>query len=167
MYKDKKIIFKLEDEQNIGIFLQYEDFKDNGEAGFQIKEKQIGHIQTPSGTGGIYTNAIQVCGISEAFGFWGCGLYAKPKIRPANDYTFRKYYCDEKGNPIMEQVKDIQLYFDEDTVRHNIENFSDIDCSRCYNEDCSCENDKMSSNAFIVKRADDIYDLERVRDKND
>ena len=37
--------------------------------------KIIGKIFTPSGTGEVEPNAIQVCGFDEVFDYWGCGIF--------------------------------------------------------------------------------------------
>jgi hypothetical protein len=38
-------------------------------------DELIGHIFTPAGSGEDVANAIQVCGFSEAFDLWGCGIF--------------------------------------------------------------------------------------------
>jgi hypothetical protein len=169
MYKDKKITFKQVNEQEIEIYLEYKDFAKPPLSGFQDKKKLIGRIQSPSGTDGIYSNAIMVCGISEAFDYWGCGLFGKPKVRK-DDGHFRKYYYNDKGEKIMEQVRDIQLYFDDDTQRCALDGLDD--CDRCFNTDCTCDNkcktdllseDFGKDNPFELKRADDIKGLSKVK----
>ena len=55
-----KIKFKLENEQEITIL--------NG-------DKIIGRIFIPSGTGWDRRSAIQVCGLSDIFEYWGCGWF--------------------------------------------------------------------------------------------
>jgi len=147
MYKDKKITFKQVNPQKIDIFLEYEDFKKEG-SGFEKKSKIIGHIFSPSGSGNDITNAIQICGSSEAFELWGCGMFGKPKTILSKQSLGRQYYHDSKGNKIIEQVKDIQLFFDEDTIEHEIDNL-DM-CNRCFNVECTCENKQHISELDIM-----------------
>lgn len=75
--------------------------------------KEIGHIFSPGGSGEDIENAIQVCGFTEAFDLWGCGIY--------------------------HGYKDIQLLFDEGIMggktNHNLSK-----CCRCYRNPCQCEN---------------------------
>lgn len=168
MYKNKKIKFKQVNDQEIEILLEYEDFKKGG--GFEKKEKIIGTIQTPSGTGADYINAIQVCGISEAFDFWGCGNFGKPKQIPNDDKLGRQYYYNVRGKKIMEQVKDIQLYFDEDTQKCSLDDLND--CNSCYNTECTCDIKQQTDlfaeefgnqSPFIIKRTQDIKELSKVK----
>ena len=135
MYKDKRIKFKQINEQEIEVYLEYEDFKSDNEAGFITKEKLIGNIKSPSDQGS--ETSIQICGISKAHTYWGCGNFGKPKIRKENS-SFREYYYNAKGNKIMEQVRDIQLEFDEDTQRCSLDTLDD--CNLCFNTDCTCDN---------------------------
>lgn len=111
------------------------------------KDKIVGQIFTPSGSGNNVKNAIQVCGFSEAFDLWGCGVfgeenkttkeYSKDKIKLMKKYRgvdIPKTYIETKT--IMK--KDVQLLFDEyDKKRasyliHN-------SCVKCYNEPCTCD----------------------------
>jgi hypothetical protein len=73
----------------------------------------VGQIFSPSSSGNNIGNAIQVCGFTEAFDLWGCGIF--------------------KG------YKDIQLLFDEG-VMGGIES-KDIlkDCQKCYRKPCQCD----------------------------
>ncbi len=122
--------FKLKNDQCVDII------NDDG--------KKIGHVFTPSGSGGNSTNAIQVCGFSDAFDFWGCGVF--------------------KG------FKDIQLLFDEKPLKGS----PDIDrCPRCFMSGCQCditdadvfEATPYTKNPFIVKRAEDLHDRIKHKDK--
>ena len=74
------------------------------------KGNEVGHIFSPSGSGENSVNAVQICGFSEAFDFWGCGIY--------------------KG------FKDIQLLFDG--VKMPGRETWDK-CIRCFMEPCQCE----------------------------
>lgn len=150
MYKDKKIIFKQINEQKVEIVLRYTTFNPNG-SGFVMKEKVIGNIFSPSGSNADTENAIQVCGFTKAFDYWGCGLFGKPKVRTEKD-NYRKYYYDSNGNKIMEQVKDIQLYFDEDTEICGLDSLDD--CQKCFNTSCTCD-------SFKLLRAKDIKELDK------
>ena len=53
-------------------------------------EEEVGHIFTPAGSGNDNTNCVQICGFTDAFDLWGCGIF--------------------KG------TKDIQLLFDENKM---------------------------------------------------
>jgi hypothetical protein len=154
--KDKKIKFKQVSEDHIDIIMEYKEFE-KGE--FKEKSKKIGHIFGPSGSSNDITNAIQVCGFSEAFDYWGCGLFGKPKTNPKNRGISKKYYYNKDGSEVMEQVKDIQLYFDEDTKECALSDLED--CERCFNTPCTC-------NTFEIKREKDIKELEykKVSSKN-
>lgn len=94
-------------------------------------DKEIGKIFTPSGSGGTSINCIQVCGFSEAFDLWGCGIF--------------------KG------FKDIQLLFD-DKMLDGTDNFryrDDNACMCCYREPCQCEVKiplASAGNPFLLKR---------------
>lgn len=91
----------------------------------------IGHIHTPAGTGENITNGIQICGFTEAFDFWGCGI-------------FRGY-------------KDIQLLFDEG-IMGGIDHKLDLrECLRCYRKPCQCETPQEPI-SFKVKRREELKD---------
>ena len=99
-----KITFKLINEQHIDIMNE---------------ENKIGHIFTPSGTSHDKVDAIQVCGISQFFDAWGCGIFN-----------------DKNGCP----KKDIQLLFEPDT-QDNISKAMGSDvCFRCFypKDKCRC-----------------------------
>lgn len=134
MYKNKKIKFRQCSEQEIEIYLVYEDFVNIG-AGTESKEKVIGRISAPSCQG--TKTSIQVCGISEAHTYWGCGNFGKPKVRKDHG-SHKSYYYNVKGDKIMEQVRDIQLEFDEDTILCSLSTLED--CNFCFNTPCTCEN---------------------------
>lgn len=77
-------------------------------------DKEIGRIFSPSGTSRDKPNAIQVCGFSQAFEYWGCGRYG-----------------DGKGNP----KRDIQLLFEEDSQMESLQSKRIITndyCQRCF-----------------------------------
>ncbi len=88
--------------------------------------KVIGHIFTPGSSGDDIKNAIQICGFTEAFDLWGCGVF--------NGF------------------KDIQLLFDEGIMGGVDTDCSLSQCCRCYRKPCQCETDLDSHNPFIVKR---------------
>ncbi len=95
------------------------------------KNKIIGKIFAPSGSGGSCRNAIQICGFSEAFDLRGCAAF--------------------------EGFKDIQLLFDNNPTKgkpaYDIEN----NCMKCYREPCQCE--KYNNNMpFSVKHSRSIKD---------
>lgn len=110
-------------------------------------EKEIGHIFTPSGSSNDTKNAIQVCGFTEAFDLWGCGVFPG--------------------------YKDIQLLFDNGVMGGVFNNADLSQCCRCFRDPCQCENkvfmDKNREeietpekvtlpNPFNVKREEDIRD---------
>lgn len=67
-----KLKFELKDKQHINI----------------INEKDgriCGRIFTPSGTGEVVKDAIQICGFSRAFELWGCGVIGNDKEFPLQD----------------------------------------------------------------------------------
>jgi len=76
--------------------------------------KIIGHIFTPSGSGNNNKNSIQICGFTEAFDYWGCGVF--------------------------DGYKDIQLLFDDGMMGGKSSDFSFEKCLRCYRHPCQCEN---------------------------
>ncbi len=102
-------------------------------------DKNVGHIFTPSGSGRYVLNAIQVCGFTEAFDLWGCGIY--------------------RG------FKDIQLLFDTG-IMGGVDTRIDMKkCCACFREPCQCENKKINSKTspFKVKRKQQLKD--RVNEK--
>ncbi len=168
-----KLKFKQTDSQHIEIIAVDEKTK---------KEHQVGQIFTPSGSGEDCKNAIQICGFTEAFDLWGCGVFGEPK------HSTYSYIFDEKGNKILGQTKDIQLQFSPETQRHHIlrmkktkeipywnpeqrgrigimktETNEDI-CHKCYNEPCTCEVKIAHENPYTVKREHDLW-IEKVKEK--
>lgn len=153
-------------------------------------EHEIGHIFTPSGSGSDVENAIQVCGFTEAFDLWGCGLFKTPKADQTGCFV-----TDEKGNKIYEQVKDIQLKFDIETepgmthqhlkarelvyhkypeemplkgTKFKIPVFTSDTrevhvCYGCYNHPCTCELKVKHSNPYAVKKGNDLILLRKEK----
>ncbi len=123
-----KITFELENEQEVKIM--------NG-------DKQIGRVFTPSGTSRDVPNAIQVCGISDAFDLWSCGIF-----------------FDKNKNP----TKDIQLLFEEGS-HLSPNSFSKFDmvnsCGRCFypKDKCMCWDLKLIRKEDIpkAKKEREIY----------
>ena len=128
-----KIWFELENNQKVKIMMS------DGKT-----EHQVGQIFTPTEEG--VRDTIQVCGLSEAFDFWGCGLFAKEEV----------------------QTKDIQFLFDFKTQAHCVKKENTgLDCCggeksspnegcyRCYNRPCTCEVKAPSTglNPYVVKRS--------------
>lgn len=154
-----KITFKLIDEQNVKIIAV--------EKGV---EQEVGCIFTPSSSGNNIKNAIQVCGFSEAFDFWGCARYSQPK-----SLDVREKIMDSLENKKEEfkQVKDIQLMFDIETkstakMRSRFSYDFDKDCIACFNKPCTCENkgNHKHISPYNVKREEDLKDkLEYLKDK--
>lgn len=116
------ITFKLENEEKVLIM------RDG---------KEVGHIFTPSGSNHTNTKAIQVCGASEIFDFWGCGVF--------------------KG------YKDIQLLFDDYKMKGTpVKGFDTSKCLACYMDPCACEQEtKIDQCPFKVKREKQIF-IERL-----
>ena len=83
----------------------------------------IGRVFTPSGSGHDVTNAIQVCGFTEAFDLWGCGIF--------------------KG------YKDIQLLYDDGIMGGKPHKLDMSKCCRCYMNPCQCENKCNKTNEEI------------------
>lgn len=111
------------------------EIEENTKVIIKLDGKEIGHIFSPSGSANNNVNCIQVCGFSEAFDLWGCGIY--------------------------EGFKDIQLLFDDKKMNSN---FSLDGCFRCYMNPCRCENKKdnmvwvKKDMPFNIKREEDIKD---------
>lgn len=173
-----KIKFDMEDEQHIKII----GIADG-------KEHEIGQIFTPSGSGENNRNAIQVCGFTEAFDLWGCGIFATPKTNQGGCYEY-----DDKGKKIYEQVKDIQLKFDIETKPMMVHDRLKVDtpeyvisksdgkhlfvkkfvrwmkerdvCYGCFNYPCTCEVKVKHRNPYEVKREQDLILLKKEK-KND
>ena len=134
------------------------------------QRKKVGHIFTPGGSGRYIKNAIQVCGITSAFDYWGCALFARNSDK---DKVVAR--LTENHDPYV-QVKDIQLKFDWDVEPHRTKHDRmDQDCLGCYNSPCTCDNESLrftedevdegkgkdSTNRYKLKRAADL-DLEEV-----
>ncbi len=127
-----KITFKLENDQKV-IILK------NG--------KDVGQIFSPGSSGNDITNGIQICGFSESFDLWACGVY--------------------KG------FKDIQLLFDERKMEGEFDGHLE-GCVRCYRNPCACENKSdiiteefvhiNKSNPFDVKIEKGLKDRIKYKD---
>lgn len=125
--------------------------------------RKIGHIFTPGGTSHNIRNAIQICGFSEAFDLWGCGVLAHPKESGINFKDTEVLAAIQDRGIEFTQAKDIQLKFEPATK----EVISDYGCVCCYNKSCTCENKGNHTHIcpFNVKRADDVAGLDII-DKN-
>ena len=104
------IIFKIIDDEQKNIEIVN---KDNGEV--------VGRIFTPSGTSRDMSNAIQVCGISQIFDYWSCGVIS-----------------DKDGNP----TKDVQLLFEGGNESYSSLSKYDMinGCGKCFypKDKCMC-----------------------------
>ena len=81
-----KLKFKLKDKKHINII--------NEEDG-----RIVGRIFTPSGTGEVIEDAIQICGFSRAFELWGCGVVGDDKGLPLQDIQLLfKDFKSKKGS---------------------------------------------------------------------
>jgi len=117
-----------------------------------VEKHEVGEIFTPSGSGHNNMTSIQICGFTEAFDLWGCAKYNKLKV-PGVVMTNQK-----------EQVRDIQLKFDWETVLSEF-HYVDTICSRCYNVPCSCEVNIKYENPFTVKSERDLY-IQKKKDED-
>lgn len=95
------IKFKLKDEENIEIY------RDGN---------LVGQIFTPGGTGKDNVDCIQICGASDFFEAWGCGVF--------------------KG------FKDIEMYFSDRKMNGKFDN-SFTSCLRCYRDPCQCKDEMI------------------------
>lgn len=99
----------------------------------------IGHIFSPAGSGEDVANAIQVCGFSEAYSLWACGIY--------------------KG------FKDIQLLYDKTKLRGEYE---PNNCWCCFHNPCQCETAKDKRTGitkgmpFVVKGWRELNRMEHL-----
>ena len=82
-----KIEFELKDKKHINII-------NKGDG------RIIGRIFTPSGTGEKIKDAIQVCGFSRAFEYWGCGVIGDNEGKPLQDIQllFKDFKPIKKGD---------------------------------------------------------------------
>ena len=114
--------FVLVDKKTVAIYA----FKDG-------KNKKVGEIFTPSGSGHTIRNAIQVCGFSEAFDYWGCAVFGRLQDKEKVVARLESRYPEDI------QMKDIQLKFDWETEPHHTQHSRmGVDCLRCYNDPCTC-----------------------------
>jgi hypothetical protein len=112
----------------------------------KISERhEIGEIKTPSGSGQTNLNCIQICGFTEAFDLWGCGTYQRPSH--GNDVVMTEH---------IEQMRDIQLKFDWESVRGDFKYDKEC-CHKCFNKPCTCEVKVKYENPFTVKCERDLY----------
>ena len=111
-----KITFELKNEQLVNIVQD---------------GKVVGRMFSPAGSGGNCVNAVQVCGFSEAYDLWGCG--------------------------VLEATKDIQLLFDNVEMAGKDTNLDLLKCLRCYRDPCQCETPDEPL-PFKVKRRKEIED---------
>ena len=93
------------------------------------KNNMVGQIFSPSSSGNDVKNAIQICGFSEAFDLWGCGVF--------------------KG------FKDIQLLFDGKKMEGNFDERLE-GCLRCYMGPCQCEESDESKIPFKIKSCHEL-----------
>lgn len=141
-----EIKFKLIDEKSISII----GIEDN-------VEQEVGCIFTPSGSGHNITNAIQVCGLTEAYDLWGCARYRQPK--DLTKLSQRRVIDALKGEKEkFIQSKDIQLMFNMETIPADL---SKIECEGCYNNPCTCENkdNHKHISPYNVKREGELQDI--------
>ena len=143
-----EIKFKLENEKEIKI-IAIEDGV----------EKEVGCIFTPSSSGNNIKNAIQVCGASEVFDFWGCSRYIQ--LKDLNNTPKRIIDALENKKEEFVQMKDIQIMFDFGTEPSSYKKRDlnlDRDCFGCFNIPCTCDNkgSHEHSSPYIVKREMDL-----------
>ena len=147
---------------------------------------EVGNIHAPSmnGIASVKNMSIQICGFSEAFDLWGCGMYQTPKLdqtgtqfeRTIVEYgesivvdkenriildndgvpKLKPYIKQEGGELIWEQTKDIQLMFRAETKEGATNNHSIRDCLKCFNKPCTCEIHIKGENPYTVKCESDL-----------
>ena len=122
--------------------------------------KEIGRIFSPAGTTEDVKNAIQICGFSEAYDFWGCSLYERSM--PKNLYMLKKITEQDATKKL--QCKDIQLLFDPSTEKNK--DHRSGDCWTCFNdrnkwkgEECACKTDP---NYFKVWRERELAKMDLI-----
>ena len=119
--------------------------------------KVIGNIHTPSSSSQSIKNAIQICGITEAFDLWGCSQFqtkktdAKSVLNSLETGKLRRVYA-----------KDIQLLFSFDTERTS--NFGEIGCDGCFNSPCTCERAEWKNSLTDAK--DVLLGTEKLKNSN-
>lgn len=127
----------------------------------KLNKKEIGRIFTPSGSSEDIINAIQVCGFSEAFDFWGCANYEMPLT--TDDRSKIIYGLKEEKIP-LKQTKDIQLLFDFEAnpTRMWGRGKSLDECEGCFNNPCTCDNkgNHKHISPYNIKRQGDLPILE-------
>lgn len=131
-------------------------------------EKEIGCIFTPSSSSQNIKNAIQVCGISQVFDYWGCVRY----YQPDNIYNPPRAVIDalKDKKEGYTQMKDIQIMFEFGTEPTRIINtFKEAKmCYGCFNFPCTCDNtgNHTHISPYNVVREEDIKDkLEFLKDE--
>lgn len=104
---------------------------------------QIGEIFTPSGTTHDTPNSIQVCGFTEMFEFWGCGVYG-----------------DGNGNA----KKDIQLRFEQNSQPESIEvDLGKRVCMRCFHPYNKCECNDMIRQLIKMARSIEKHHTQDIK----
>ena len=108
--------------------------------------EKVGHIFTPASSSDSVTNAIQICGFSEAYDLWGCGIFGGYKDI---QLLFDTGKCGGSGIEDGFNNRHISLKANTKT--------GEGQCVRCFREPCMCE-DKVGKNPFIVKREHELKD---------
>ncbi|MEK6881474.1 MAG: hypothetical protein AABY22_17765, partial [Nanoarchaeota archaeon] len=120
----------------------------------------VGRIVTPAASG---KNAIQVCGFTDAYDYWGCAVFGTSIDKKVKTETIisgvREHHETIKEE--FRQAKDIQLMFDLRTIQNKAKNtnFTGGDCMKCFNMPCTCEVRITMINAgnpYVVKREKDL-----------
>lgn len=122
------------------------------------EEKQIGSIFTPASSSRDITNAIQVCGLSEIYDYWGCYNYNERE----DFYDVKRAIIKELQNKKQGyvQMKDIQIMFEFGTQKRvEIDNTKE-ECWGCFNSPCTCDNkgNHKHISPYNVKREEDLKD---------
>ena len=109
---------------------------------FNDKDEKVGQIFSPSGSRENCINAIQICGFTEAFDLWSCGVY--------------------------KHKKDIQLLFDNIDIQGEF-NPSLDGCCKCFHDPCGCEDRKIGDIVKLFKELtkDQRDTLKRLREEGD
>lgn len=170
-----RIEFEQQDKEHISI-IGIDDGK---------KRREIGHIFTPSGSGHINLNAIQICGFDEAFDLWGCGIFGdserkvmKKDIQLCWFGLYDQMSNEERDNVILgtkehklTPVLKKLMKTDKDSWTEVIKEgrfsaiFDGKVCGKCFNYPCTCENLTRYENPYTVKREQDLW-LERKKEED-
>ncbi len=131
-----KLKFELKDENHVSIIN-----KENG--------RVVGRIFTPSGTGEVIKDAIQICGFSRAFELWGCGVIGDNDGKALQDIQLLFKNFKSASQPSMKGLS----FGTKDILE---------DCGRCFHKKDKFGNCKCSE-LKVLRRHKDIKKWEKRR----